>query len=84
MSFYFHHLAAKLDRERPNWRDDTVITLDNAAYHVSASTLKLFKDLRIPVCFLGPHSYNVAPCELFFSFLKSTHLNPEFLPLGKK
>ena len=72
---FFHHLAAKLDKERPHWRDDSVLCLDNAPYHQSNSTLKLFKDLRIPVTFFGPHSYSIAPCELFFSFLKSTHLN---------
>lgn len=33
MEIYFHHLAAKLDKERPQWREDTVIILDNAPYH---------------------------------------------------
>jgi len=84
MEIYFHHLAATLDRERPYWREDSVILLDNAVYHNSASTLRLLQGLRIPVMFLGPHSYNIAPCELWFSFLKSTHLNPNMLPTGKK
>ena len=39
MEIYFYHLVAKLDRERPNWRDDTVLLLDGASYHRSASTL---------------------------------------------
>ena len=84
MECYFHHLTAKLDSERPGWRQDTVIIMDNAPYHVSQATLKVFRDLRVPVLFLGPHSYNISPCELFFSFMKSTHLNPSFFPTGKK
>jgi len=84
MEIYFHHLAAKLDQERPHWREDSVILLDGAAYHNSQSTLRIFQGLRIPVMFFGAHSYNLAVCELFFSFLKSTHLNPNMLPTGKK
>ena len=33
MELYFHHMAAKLDRERPQWREDSVFCLDNAPYH---------------------------------------------------
>jgi len=84
MQIYFHHLCAKLDRERPQWREDSVILLDGAKYHTSTSTLTLLADLRVPVMFFGPHSYNLAVAELFFSFLKSTHLNPHMLPTGKK
>ena len=84
MEIYFHHLTAKLDKIRPHWREDSVLCLDNAPYHHSTSTLKLFKDLRIPVVFFGAHSYSIAACELFFSFMKSTHLNPTFIPTGKK
>jgi len=84
MEIYFHQLAAKLDRERPNWRADTVVVTDNAPYHISASTQKVLQDLRIPILFFGPHSYNIAVAELFFAFVKSTHLNPTFMPTGKK
>ena len=84
MEIYFHCLAAKLDRERPNWRDDSIVVFDGAAYHRSASTLRVLSELKVPVMFFGPHSYNLAPCELFFAFVKSTHLNPTYLPTGKK
>jgi len=84
MELYFHQLTAKLDKERPNWRDNSILCLDNASYHHSTSTLNLFRDLKIPVIFFGAHSYNLAVCELFFSFMKSTHLNPTFMPTGKK
>jgi hypothetical protein len=33
MELFFRSLAAKLDKERPNWRRDTVIVVDGAKYH---------------------------------------------------
>jgi len=84
IEIYLHQLAAKLDKERPNWRNDSILIGDNAPYHVSASTLQVMRDLRIPILFLGPHSYDIAVCEMFFSFMKSTHLNPTYMPTGKK
>ena len=32
---------------------------------------------------LGPHSYNVAPCELFFAHFKKVDINPRHIPVGK-
>ena len=84
MNVYFHHLAAKLDALNPDWRRTSLILLDNAPYHQSAQTLKVFKNLKLPIMFLGPNSYSTAPCELVFAQLKATDLNPEHLPLGKK
>jgi len=49
--------------------------MDNAPYHVSNETMAIFKELRVPVMFFGPHSYNVAPVELLFAAIKSTHMN---------
>ena len=31
---FLRHLVAQLDRETPGWQEDSVILLDNAAYHV--------------------------------------------------
>ena len=36
MEVFFHHLAAKLDKERPKWRANTVLLMDNAKYHNSS------------------------------------------------
>jgi hypothetical protein len=33
MKIYFHQLVKKLDQQRPGWRKDTIVLLDNAAYH---------------------------------------------------
>jgi transposase len=84
MRIFFAALVKKLDRERSNWRNDTIIVLDNAKYHGAESTLKVFESLRIPVAFLGPHSYDAAPCELFFAWFKSVDINPLHEPTGKK
>ena len=66
----------KLNKDRIDWRNDTILILDNAPYHNSESTMKLFESLRIPVLFTGPHSYDAAPCELFFALFKSVDFNP--------
>ena len=78
------HLAETLDKERPDWRDNTIILLDNASYHKSAATLEVLKALDMPVMYSGPYSFNIAACELFFSRLKRDVLNPNDLPLGKR
>ena len=46
--------------------------------------MKIFDDYNIPVLFTGPHSYDVARIEKWFSRLKATDINPDRLPLGKK
>ncbi len=74
----------KLDKDRLNWRNDTIILLDNAPYHCSSQMLQLMELLRIPIIFTGPHSYDAAPCELFFALFKSVDFNPDRLPLGKR
>ena len=84
MCMFIRELVKVLDRERPQWRADTVLVLDNATYHCSTECIALFKELRVPMTFSGPHSYATAQCELGFGALKSKHLNPDQLPSGKK
>ena len=84
MEVFFHHLASKLDSERQNWRENTILLIDNATYHKSAQMLKIFKQLRLPIMFLGPNSYNTAVCEMVFAALKTVDLNSDRLKLGKK
>ena len=83
MELFFGSLVRVLDKERADWWDNTVILLDNAPYHVSQSTLKVLKGLRIPVLFTGPHSYDGAPCELFFAAFKKADINPARIKTGK-
>ena len=76
MQIYFMALVKKLDKVRPGWRENTIILLDGASYHNSRPTIQVFERLRIPVMFLAPHSYNVAPCELYFAWFKAEDINP--------
>ena len=84
MELFFHSLVRTLDKERPAWRKDTVLLLDNAPYHTGVSSLKLFEKLQLPILFTGPHSYSAAPCELFFASFKSKDINPRKVKTGKK
>ena len=83
MEIFFHALVKKLDKERPNWREDTIIMLDNATYHKSVTTLKLLQSLQVPTLYTGPHSYTAAPCELLFASYKSVDTNPNRVKTGK-
>jgi len=48
-SIFLQQLVLKLDKERPNWRRNTIITMDGASYHTSAGTYQLLEKLRIPI-----------------------------------
>ena len=84
MDIFLRKLVLKLDVERNDWREDTVILLDNAPYHTSESTLNLLEGLNIPVIFTGPYSYDAVPIELFFAAFKSKDINPNKVKLGKR
>ena len=71
MEIFLRKLVLKLDREDEQWRENTVILLDNAPYHTSDKTMSLLSGLNIPVIYTGPYSYDAAPCELFFAAFKS-------------
>ena len=84
MEIFFRALAKKLDSERPHWRKDTIIILDNAPYHHGKAILKVFEALDIPIMFTGPHSYQAAPCELWFASFKAVDINTGRLPTNKR
>jgi hypothetical protein len=84
MSLYLQQLVLKLDKERPDWRRNTIVTMDGASYHTAAGTLALINKLRIPVLMQGPHSYDVAPCELYFAAFKRDDINPRHVPTTKE
>ena len=60
-----------------------MVLLDNAPYHTAPGILNVFEALRIPVLFTGPHSYDAAPCELFFAAFKREDINPNRVKTGK-
>ena len=57
--------------------------MDGAVWHTSVGSINLYEKLNIPILILGPYSYDGAPVELFFSFLKRGNLNPDKEPLSK-
>ena len=77
-------LAAVLDRERPLWRRDTVILMDNARYNLKADIKAQIQRLKMPVIHSGPYSYDAAPVERFFGYFKQDRVMPEEDPAGKK
>ena len=84
IEIFLNSLVNKLDKERAAWRANTVFLWDNAPYHTSTSTLKVLKDLKIPILFTGPHSYDAAPCELWFAHFKRADVNPRRVKTGKR
>ena len=84
MKVYLSKLSIRLDHDRPGWREDTVILLDGASYHINLAIIEHLHRLAMPVIFTGPRSYDACPAEMVFAHLKSTNLNPEGLPTGKK
>ena len=81
---FLQHLVEAIDLDEPGWQEDTVFLLDNASYHASAETMRVFNRLGLQVMFSGPYSYSAAPIETLFSALKCTELNLESVPTGKR
>lgn len=84
MIAFFSELCKVLDGEDANWRDRTILLLDNATYHRSPETRAAIKKLGVKTIYSGPYSYISAPIELFFGLIKQGNLNPERLQLGKR
>ena len=53
-----------------------MIMLDNASYHRGVPTMHQIESLRLPVLFLGPYHFRMAPVEMLFNYIKSHDLNP--------
>ena len=83
IELFYTHLVKKLDNEKPNWTKNLIVLQDNAAYHTSKVALKMLEKLGIPMCYSGPHSYDVCPIELLFASFKSVDVNPRLVATGK-
>ena len=68
-------LVLKLSEEDRDWRQKHMLLLDNASYHMQNFNLAVFRQLNIPVLFLGPYAYEMAPIERVFGMLKTKDLN---------
>ena len=83
--FYFLlKLIHLLDTEDLKWREHTVIMLDNAGYHKSQQNMERYREYKVPVMFLGPYHFSLAPVELMFNIVKERNLNPLRSPTTSK
>jgi transposase len=67
---FLTELANHLDIERPEWRTDTIILMDNASYNKGDDITLHIERLEIPTIFSGPYAFDSCPIELFFAYFK--------------
>jgi hypothetical protein len=84
MKMYLSQLASRLDVDRPKWREDSIILLDGAPYHMCTEVRLHMLHLRLPIIFTAPSSYDASPVEKFFAYFKNQDINPEMLATGKR
>jgi transposase len=65
-----------LDEEDLDWRHKSIVIIDNAGYHKSKFVRDKISQMKIPLMFLGPYQFRLAPIEIFFSQIKRNDLNP--------
>ena len=84
MKLFLTSLATRLDVDRPGWREDTVVLLDGALYHINPEIQEHLRCLQMPVLYTAPKAYDASPIELFWAYLKNQDLNKMALATGKK
>ena len=83
MCLFLRALVTRLNQEGRHWRKRTAIYWDGAKYHSALETLRVAKELDIPLAVSGPYGYDVAPCEKFFGEFKRADVNPRHVKTGK-
>ena len=84
ISLFMRDLVRQLNEQSRNWRKNTLIFWDGAAYHQKPETMQMLEQLQVPIMISGPHSYDAAPCELWFALFKSVNINPRKVKTGKR
>jgi transposase len=69
-------LCKTLDSLDSEWRGSTTLLLDNASIHRAKDSLSNFEEMRLPIMFLAPYSFDMAAVEKLFAFAKNRDLNP--------
>jgi hypothetical protein len=80
---FLTELVSLLDIERPDWRSDTIVLMDNAPYNKGCDIMPHIERLEIPTIFSGSYSYDACPIELFFAYFKKGLLMKQGVPSGK-
>ena len=65
-----YELSKVLDADKPDWRENSIIFMDNAGYNKKPEVKELVRKLRMPVIFSAKYAYDCSPCEFFFSYFK--------------
>jgi hypothetical protein len=84
LCLFLKRLFAKIELERPDFRQNTILLIDGAPYHRGDETHNYLCNLGVATVMGGPYGYQAAPIESFFALLKNSDLNPELLSCGKK
>jgi hypothetical protein len=74
--FFLTGLCKALDARLINWRSTSTLLFDNASIHRAKDSLQTYEELGLPVMFLAPYSFKMAPVEKLFSYIKNRDLNP--------
>ena len=78
-----HELSNALDKDQPDWRETSIILMDNASYNRDALTEEHIKKLKMPIIFTGKYSYDGCPVELFFAYFKQALIYEATTKTGK-
>jgi transposase len=81
---FMRDLVRQLNEQDRRWRQKTLIFWDGAKYHQSKTTMKMLRELDVPMMITGPHSYDAGPCELWFAMFKKVDINPRKIKTGKR
>ena len=68
--YFLVKLCARLNQQDRNWRLKTIISFDNAPYHRSRWIIDKYETFRLPIMFLGPYQFSMAPMEMVFAYIK--------------
>lgn len=55
-----------------------MILIDNASYHSTEIVKRMFKTNGVTFMYTAPYSFNFAPMEKLFGYLKAVNLDPGF------
>ena len=73
-----------LTKVDPDWRIITVLLQDNARYQKSREMMLFYERQHLPVAFLCPSHFEMAPVKRLFSYMKVRDLNPKELTFVKQ
>lgn len=76
LAHFFIKLIQHLGNIDKGWRQHTILMVDNAPYHRGAIMQRVFEKLDLPIMYLGPYHFKMAPIEMMFAYIKSHDLNP--------